>query len=305
MEYGFTPLEKRLRDSIMDYQLGDLLQMEELSQYLKCAAELAGGRILLTERHGETLSAAGDFHNFKPDVTKDPGRKVRVLDRTIGHVYGMASEEARGLTEQAEAFLDAMAAELSAHAEEAYLHRVLAGHVDELEVGNAGQQGNYGGKVDALTGCFNKLYFGNRLRVIERSEILPVAVICANINDWKYVNDRYGEEESNRLIRLIAYIIKKEAKPEYMIGRVDGDVFHILIPMAEEGEALAYCQRIQESCEQVEDDRLAPSIACGLATKENVEQRLEALASDAEYLMFHNKLEQKSQPEYQKRLVKG
>ena len=46
-----------------------------------------------------------------------------------------------------------------------------------------------------------------------------------NINDWKFVNENYGDEESDRLIKTVAGILKQEAKPEYVMGRVDGDVF--------------------------------------------------------------------------------
>ncbi len=55
--------------------------------------------------------------------------------------------------------------------------------------------------------------------------VAPVAVVNANINDWKFVNDHFGDEESDRLIRTIADILKQEAKPDYVIGSVDGDVF--------------------------------------------------------------------------------
>ena len=82
--------------------------------------------------------------------------------------------------------------------------------------------------------------------MLERAEIVPVAIICANINDWKYVNDKFGDEESDRLIRTVASIIRDEAKDEYVIARCGGDLFNILIPMSEDGEAEEYCRRMQE-----------------------------------------------------------
>ncbi len=68
-------------------------------------------------------------------------------------------------------------------------------------------------------------------------ETAPAAVICANINDWKFAYDHFGNEESDRLIKTVAGLIRKEAKEEYLIGRVDGDVFEIVIPTPEDGEA--------------------------------------------------------------------
>lgn len=103
-------------------------------------------------------------------------------------------------------------------------------------------------------------------------ETAPAAVICANINDWKFVYDHFGNEESDRLIKTVAGLIRKEAKEEYLIGRVDGDVFEIVIPTPEDGEAEAFCDRIQQACTNYEDPYLAPSLAIGLVYRTNVEE---------------------------------
>ena len=36
-------------------------------------------------------------------------------------------------------------------------------------------------------------------------------MICVNINDWKFVNSNYGDEEGDRLIKTVADILKREA----------------------------------------------------------------------------------------------
>ena len=64
----------------------------------------------------------------------------------------------------------------------------------------------------------------------------------------------------DRLIKTVAGLIRKEAKEEYLIGRVDGDVFEIVIPTPEDGEAEAFCDRIQQACTNYEDPYLAPSL---------------------------------------------
>ena len=141
---------------------------------------------------------------------------------------------------------------------------------------------------------------------MDHSEVVPVAVINVNINDWKFVYDNFGVEKSDSLIQLIASILVKEAEGEYIIGRIDGDVFLVLIPMAEEGEAEDYCRRIQAACMAYDEDKvLAPSVAVGIVYKTNVEEHLEDKVSDAEYEMFNNKLEIKNTPGYKERLHRG
>ncbi len=196
---------------------------------------------------------------------------------------------------------------LTALGNEVYMHRESASYIDELEVklGKENSQRKCGETEDILTGVYNKNYIEDRMQQLEQAEVIPVAVINININDWKFVYDNFGVEKSDSLIQLIASIVKKEAKDEYIIGRIDGDVFLVLIPQAEDGEAEDYCRRVQAACQVYEDDVLAPSVAAGIVYKTNVEEHLAEKVSDAEYEMFDNKLEIKNSPGYQERLQRG
>jgi len=304
MGYGVISLEKRLKENIKNYQIGNLFSMKQLQEYLKCVSTMANVSLLLTERHGEKAVVIGDFVTTDLDVVANPGRKVRVYGRTVGHLYSMNKNERPDRKENTEDFLDTMVEQLAEQATKSYEQAELSIYVDDLEASLEKEryQAKHGEKNDMLTGVLSKNYFNNRMKVIERSEVIPVAVICANINDWKYVNDLYGDKESDRLIRTVAEVLIKEAKPEYVIGRVDGDVFAILIPMAEKDEAEQYCKNVQTACNHIVDEKIAPSVACGVVIRTNVEQSIEQLYSDAEYEMFQNKFDIKNAAGYKERL---
>ena len=263
-------------------------------------------QLLITERHGEKIVSVGGFAGFTPDVVGEPGRKVRVYGRTVAHLYAETGKVPEDKRQNVERMLDGFAAMLSHWGEQTYLHTETAIYADEMEqqLGVQHVQTARGENEDPLTGVYHKLYFEERMKVIDRAEVVPVAVINVNINDWKYVNDNYGDEESDRLIKTIADILKQEKKPDYVIGRVDGDVFIVLIPMAEDGEAEDYCRRVQQTCLSFEDEILAPSVACGVVYKTNVEEMVEDKLDDAEYEMFKNKFEIKNAPGYRERLEK-
>lgn len=180
--------------------------------------------------------------------------------------------------------------------------RLVVEYMEELEGKDEAKQKEQSSRMDELTGVFANDYFEKRMQIVDRSEIVPVAVIEININDWKYANDHYGDEESDRLIRIIADIVRKEANPYFVIGRIDGDVFGVLIPMVEEGEAEDYARRIKERCVNYEDEKLAPSVAIGIVYKNNIEQSVQDLFSDAQYEMFEDKLAMKQEPGYRERL---
>ncbi|MCM1268772.1 MAG: diguanylate cyclase [Bacteroidales bacterium] len=307
MNYKAVPFEQRIKDNVKNYGMDHLYQIDAIAESMRALHALSGIEALLTERHGEKVVSVGNFAGFTPDVVGEPGRKIRVYGRTVAHLYAKTEGVAAEKRKEAEKLLDAFAHMLSHWGEEAYLHRESAIYADELEdkVGARHVQTARGENEDALTGVYNKVYFEERMRVIDRAEVVPVAVINFNINDWKFVNDHFGDEESDRLICTIVDILKQEKKPDYVIGRVDGDVFIVLIPMAEDGEAEDYCWRVKRACQTFEDDILAPSVACGLVYKRNVEERLADKLPDAEYEMFNNKFELKNAPGYRERLEHG
>ncbi len=307
MNYKTVPFEQRIKDNVRNYTLDNLYHMDTIAEYARALGALADVELLLTERHGEKVISTGSFAGFVPDVVGEPGRKVRIYGRTVAHLYAKTKRVPEEKREAVEKLLDEFASMLSHWGEAAYLHTESAIYVDELEekVGMQHVQTAKGENEDALTGVYNKLYFEERMKVIDRAEVVPVAVINVNINDWKFVNDNYGDEESDRLIKTIADILKQEKKPDYIIGRVDGDVFIVLIPMAEDGEAEEYCKKVQDACLSYDDKILAPSVACGLIYKTNVEEQLADKLPDAEYEMFNNKFEIKNTPGYRERLEHG
>ena len=306
MAYKTVPFEKRIKDNIKNYAPDKLFPVENLTEYFKAFTKACGVEILLTDRHGERLISTGDFSNFNGDVVANPGRKVRVCDRTVGHLYCRFDDVEDSGKAIFDLMLDQLVALLERLGEQTYLFTESSLYIDELEDKEKARQQIriHSEKLDPLTGVFNKLYFEKRMGIIDRAEIIPVGVVNININDWKYVNDHFGDEESDRLIRLVANLIRTESKAEYVVGRVDGDVFVTLIPMAEDNEAEEFARRVQAACLASEDAILSPSVACGVIYKSNVEQHLEDLLSDAEYEMFRNKLEIKNAPGYRERLEK-
>ena len=307
MAYGSISLEKRLKDNIKNYGLASLLDTNRMSDQLEILHKLSGVEILVTDRHGEKMISFGNFASFHPDVENDPGKKLRVAKRTIAHIYLRYDNVDDVNIPMLSTFLDKLIETYESVGEQTYFHKETAVYADELEekLEKETYQAKHGEKNDELTGVLNRTYFENRLKIVDRSQIAPVSAICININDWKFVNDHYGDEESDRLIRVIANIISKNAKPEYIIGRVDGDVFNVLIPMPEDGESENYCAAVKADCERYEDVRLAPSVAIGNVLKENVEETLTDKLADAEYEMFEDKLAMKNAPAYRKRLEKG
>ena len=302
---------ERVEQNSKNYYPKDLVDLDAAGELLAQLHESFGLDTMMTDRHGGIVMVHGDFGDFKPDVVNKPGNKIRVKGRTVCHIYAKYDNVKEQALNTSKKLLDAYIKTLEGFSEKSYMASEQAVYIDELEqqLEKDAYQAKYSEQTDPLTGALNRNYFISRMKQLAERGVVPTAAICANINDWRFVDDNFGEEESDRLIVTIAEILKEKAAEcgleDAIIGRVEGDVFYVLLPLTEEEEAKAYCDRVQQACLDYEDERLAPSVAIGCVMKTNVEEGFREVFSDAEYVMFENKFELKNAPGYRERLEKG
>lgn len=299
--------KERIEHNSKDYSPKDLFDLAAAEQFLSQLHASFGLAAMMTDRHGAIVQTHGEFGDFKPDVVNKPGIKIRVKGRTVCHIYAKYDEVAKEQIEVVKTLLDAYIKTLEGFSEKSYMSSEQAVYIDELEqeLEKEAYQAKYDEQNDPLTGVLNKSSFLKNMEELKEREVVPTAVICVNINDWLFVHDNFGEEESDRLIVTVAEILKNCADEQVIIGRIGGDAFHVLLPMTEEEEAKEYCHKVQEACLQFEDKILAPSVAIGCVMKTNVDESYKNVFSDAEYAMYEDKLVLKKAPGYRERLEKG
>ncbi len=266
---------------------------------------------LMTDRHGSILMTIGDFGDFVPDVVNKPGNKIRVKGRTVCHIYAKYDNVAKEKIDVVTKLLNTYIETLEDYCGKSYVASEQAVYIDELEqqLEKDADHAKYSSENDPLTGLLNRNHFISHMKELAEREVVPTAAICVNINDWKFVDNHFGEEESDRLVVTVAEILRNKAQEagfaHAVLGRVEGDVFHVLLPLTEEEEAKAYCDAVQQACDNFEDDKLAPSVAVGCVMRTNVEESFKDILSDAEYAMLENKFVIKNAPGYKERLEKG
>lgn len=289
------------KEHIKNYRLADFIKSEKLDASFFAPAHALGMELLLVERHGIGFLATAKYENTKINVVENPGDKLRVEDRTVGHLYVDFSDVDEKNRELAQKWYQSEYEKLGQLIEAAYVKKEAEDYIAK-QLGDVVQGNN---EIDLITGTLSKESFYAKLKVVERSEVVPVALIQANINDTKYFYDTYGENEGDRLVRIIADILKEESKAEYIIGRTEVDVFTILIPLVEDGEAESFCDRVQAKANAYEDERLAPSVAMGVIVHINVEETFDSRMSDVEFEMLSNKMQMKKEAGYEERKKKG
>lgn len=303
---------RRIEQNSKNYSPKDLFDLSAAGVFLEQLYNFFKLETLMTDRHGNILMSYGDFEGFEPDVVNHPGNKIRVKGRTVCHIYARFDKVSEDCKDISNNMLSAYIKTLEGYSEKSYLVSEQTTYIDELEQQlekDVYHAKKYSEQSDPLTGLLKRNYFLSNMKQLTRSEVVPAAAICVNINDWRFFDNNFGEEESDRLIVTVANILKEKVEEcgfeNAVMGRVEGDVFNVVLPLVEESEAKEYCEKIQQACLDFEDDILAPSIAVGCVMKTNVEETYKDVFSDAEYAMLENKFEIKKAAGYIERREKG
>ncbi|MGC8813626.1 diguanylate cyclase [Dictyoglomus sp.] len=148
---------------------------------------------------------------------------------------------------------------------------------------------------DKLTGLYNRAFFEEELKRLDTQRQLPISIVMGDLNGLKLVNDAFGHEEGDKLLKSVAEILKKSCRKEDIIARWGGDEFVIIFPKTPRDVVERICERIKENCEKYnqEIDKKHPiplSIALGHATKEEKDEEMLEVLKRAEDRMYRNKL---------------
>jgi len=91
-------------------------------------------------------------------------------------------------------------------------------------------------ETDALTGLFNRYHFEDALNVAitnnKRSEC-SVALLILDLDRFKYVNDSYGHEAGDALLKQVAKRIQRCLRDNEIFARLGGDEFAIVLTNVE------------------------------------------------------------------------
>ncbi len=149
---------------------------------------------------------------------------------------------------------------------------------------------------DSLTGLYNRTYYEKQVERIEQEGQYPVAVIIADINDLKLVNDTLGHEKGDYYLKNCATLLKNNLRSEDFLARVGGDEFVLLMPNTDRKNAEKLAERIHVEFEGYNRTKpeLPLGLSVGLAVRENNTQTMRSTLIEADTMMYKNKKNQGS-----------
>jgi diguanylate cyclase (GGDEF)-like protein/PAS domain S-box-containing protein len=121
---------------------------------------------------------------------------------------------------------------------------------DELELVKSNEKLKESALIDSYTGLYNHRYLEE---VIEaefhrtRRYVHSLAIIMLDIDYFKSINDLYGHQFGDFVLRQFALQIKKMVRRYDIVVRFGGEEFIIVSPGIDRGQALVLSQRILEA----------------------------------------------------------
>jgi diguanylate cyclase len=106
--------------------------------------------------------------------------------------------------------------------------------------------------TDPLTNIWNRRAFDTRIAKIYNSNsgILFNALILADIDRFKEINDRYGHPVGDKIIQAIADIFRTSIRHDMFVARTGGEEFALIVEGASEQATFELAERIRLLIEQ-------------------------------------------------------
>lgn len=152
--------------------------------------------------------------------------------------------------------------------------------------------------TDALTGVHN---YGHLHETIDRQVAhaqhsgTSLALILADVDDFKFYNDTYGHLAGDHALKSIAEALVSGCRPTDLVGRYGGDEFMIILPETDRGGALTVAERIVDQIAELnlqpdpQSDPIPLQLAIGIAIYPDDGSTKDQLIAHADAALYESK----------------
>ena len=153
--------------------------------------------------------------------------------------------------------------------------------------------------TDWLTGLKNHGYFFDRLsEELERSRRYerPLAVILADLDDFKSVNDAYGHSSGDAVLRTVGEIFRRSLREVDVACRIGGEEFGLIMPETGPDGAVRVAERLRVAAKEASVPGVGSvTISLGVAVFPDHAEVRDALVDAADQALYRAKHEGKNQ----------
>ncbi len=146
--------------------------------------------------------------------------------------------------------------------------------------------------LDPLTGLLNRATLVQRFEEVRQQAVLvqvPVAFVLFDLDRFKDVNDTYGHEAGDAVLRDVAYEMRKALRSFELAYRVGGEELLLILPGTDEAEAASLAERVRRRIAASRPGGIAVTISAGVSAGYGEELSYELLFERADARLYEAK----------------
>ncbi len=227
------------------------------------------------------------------DISSEKLREISMVKKFTTPVLSVVDEIPDGITVRAEAF--------------DYIINPINTYEFKTKIKNLAKIRELNEKIDNITTTDDLTGLHNRKFLIERLESemsrakrynTKVSCILFDLDFFKVVNDMYGYEWGDVLLKKIAEMLLNLARKEDVVTRYGDEEFMVLLPDTSEENAFIFAERFRRDVEKMsfipagEDERHPVKISGGIASYpqiEEAEENANSIIRYAEHALYNAK----------------
>jgi diguanylate cyclase (GGDEF)-like protein len=143
--------------------------------------------------------------------------------------------------------------------------------------------------TDALTALLNRRGLVMALEEFAATG-MPFAVATIDIDNFKSINDMYGHDVGDGVIRTLASLMRHGSRSNDILARAGGEEFTMLLPATSLDDAVRAAERLRAAMEQADNptrDRVTISI--GVARYPDHGKDIHSILKEADKALYHSK----------------
>ena len=105
--------------------------------------------------------------------------------------------------------------------------------------------------IDMLTSLKNRNYLNDSIEKWDNSGIYPQAIVIVDLNNVAYINDNYGHEEGDNIIKEAASILFRTQIENTELIRTNGNEFLIYMIEYEEKQVVSYIRKLNKELKEL------------------------------------------------------
>lgn len=166
----------------------------------------------------------------------------------------------------------------------------------ELELHEAHEKSRAAALTDELTRLHNRrafFEFGGLLLSQARRHQSPMALIMMDLDFFKQVNDTYGHDAGDEVLRQVAAVLQERVRESDIVARMGGEEFALLLPETGAQKARELAERVLDLLKALtvahQGHTIQPSASFGITVLSVNDHRLEDLLNRADRALYNAK----------------